>query len=95
LDKLATELKAKNNLKLEVIAHADSRGTDSYNMYLSQKRSKVVVDYLISKGIDASRLKGIGYGETKLINSCDDENTCSEEDHSKNRRIELKLIEMK
>ena len=88
-------MKAKSNFKLEVISHADSRGTDSYNMYLSQKRSKVAVNYLISKGIDSSRLKGIGYGESKLINSCDDGNTCSEEDHAKNRRIEFKLIEIK
>ena len=93
LDKVITVLNSNNNLKIELSSHTDSRSTDSYNLQLSQKRAKAAVDYLISKGINKNRLIAIGYGETKLLNKCNNETMCTEEEHAVNRRTEFKIID--
>ncbi len=93
LDKVITVLNTNKNLNIELSSHTDSRSTDSYNLALSQKRAKACVDYLISKGIDKSRLIAIGYGETKLLNKCNNTTPCSEEEHAINRRTEFKIVE--
>jgi outer membrane protein OmpA-like peptidoglycan-associated protein len=62
-------------------------------LQLSQKRAKAAVDYLISKGINKNRLIAIGYGETKLLNKCNNETVCTEEEHAVNRRTEFKIID--
>jgi outer membrane protein OmpA-like peptidoglycan-associated protein len=49
------------------------------------------VDYIVSKGIDRSRLKAIGYGESKLLNRCGNDVKCSEAEHAKNRRTEFRI----
>jgi OOP family OmpA-OmpF porin len=73
------------NIKVEVAGHTDSTGPDAYNQGLSERRAKVVYDYLISKGIDASRLVGPnGYGETRPIDTND-----TREGRQRNRRTEL------
>ena len=94
LDKIVGILNVNPNLYLELISHTDSRGSYNFNMILSKKRANAAITYLISKGIDKSRLKGIGMGETKLLNNCKDNDSCSEEDHAKNRRTEIKIIEI-
>jgi outer membrane protein OmpA-like peptidoglycan-associated protein len=63
-------------------------------MVLSQKRAKAAVDYIISKGIDKSRLKAVGFGESKLLNNCKNDAPCTEEEHAKNRRTEFKIVEL-
>lgn len=63
LDELYNFLVFNGNLVVEVNAHTDSRGSSNYNRNLAQRRAKSCVDYLISKGIPAERLKAIGYGE--------------------------------
>ncbi|NQX97802.1 MAG: OmpA family protein [Flavobacteriales bacterium] len=84
-------------MKIELSAHTDSRGGDSYNQKLSQKRAQSCVDYLIEKGIATSRLVSKGYGETKLIKS--DTKIAKlkfkedkEAAHQENRRTEFKII---
>jgi len=67
LDKIAELLKLNGNLSVDIEANTDSRGNDSYNMKLSQSRAQTCVDYLISKGIDSSRLRSVGYGETNPL----------------------------
>lgn len=57
-------LELNDNLLIEINSHTDFRGTDEYNMVLSQKRAKSCVDYLISKGLDPRRIKPKGYGES-------------------------------
>ena len=94
LEKVIMVLNSNKNLNLELSSHTDSRSTDSYNLILSQKRAKTAVDYMISKGISKNRLKAIGYGESKLINHCNNEATCSEEEHAVNRRTEFKIVEV-
>jgi OOP family OmpA-OmpF porin len=85
LDELATILKTYENSILTIEGHTDSKGSDEYNMTLSQKRAAAVRVYLIEKGIAESRLKSIGFGETTPIA---DNNTAA--GRSKNRRVELK-----
>jgi outer membrane protein OmpA-like peptidoglycan-associated protein len=57
---------------------------------LSQKRAQIIVDYLVSKGVDAHRLKPIGYGKSKPVAS-----NATEEGRAKNRRVEMKILEIK
>ena len=65
LDKLVETLNDNPNITIELMSHTDSRGSDSYNLELSQKRAQSVVDYLVQKGIRADRLTAKGYGETE------------------------------
>lgn len=88
LDDLTDFLNLNNNLTVEINSHTDERGSDKYNMKLSQERAKSCVDYLISKGIAPERLLPQGYGETKLLI----EKATTEEEHQKNRRTAFRPI---
>lgn len=79
---------------IEAASHTDSRAPDGYNLWLSNNRAKRTVDYIVSRGIDARRITGKGYGETQLINGCDDDADCTEAQHAKNRRSEFVIIKM-
>ncbi len=94
LDKVITVLNSNKNLNIELSSHTDSRSSDGFNLALSQKRAKAAVDYIISKGINKSRLKAVGYGESRLLNNCKNDAPCSEEEHAKNRRTEFKIVEI-
>ena len=85
LDELATILRTYENSLLTIEGHTDSKGTDEYNMTLSQKRAAAVRVYLIEKGIAENRLISKGFGETMPIA---DNNTSA--GRAKNRRVELK-----
>lgn len=91
LDKLVQILKDNPTIEIELYSHTDSRGSDSYNLKLSDKRAKAAVDYLLIMGISGNRMKAIGYGETKLLNQCSNGVECSEEQHQLNRRTEFKI----
>ena len=91
LDKLVKIMK-ENPVSIELGTYTDSRGSDAYNLELSQKRAESVVQYIIQKGIEPGRIKAKGYGETKLTNRCSDGVPCSEEEHQANRRTEFKVI---
>jgi len=88
IDKDVAKLEQWGNVDIEVAGHTDSRGSDQYNMDLSQKRAQTIRDYLISKGIAAGRLTAKGYGESQPVadNAVDD-------GRFQNRRVEL--IQMK
>lgn len=92
LNKLVTMLKDNPKVKIELSSHTDSRQGNSYNQMLSQLRAESAVKYIISQGIDASRIKAKGYGETKLLNRCGNGVKCSEEEHQLNRRTEFKIL---
>jgi len=79
---------------IESGSHTDSRGIQGYNVWLSTRRAKSTVSYIIDKGVDASRITGKGYGETQLINGCSDGVECTEAQHAKNRRTEFVIIKM-
>lgn len=91
LDKLVRILKDNPNIDIEMGSHTDSRGSDQYNLVLSDKRAYAAVQYLISKGIEPKRLTYRGYGETVHVNQCKNGVQCSEEEHQKNRRTEFKV----
>lgn len=93
LKKLLKLLEDNPDLKLEISSHTDSRGSNSYNLQLSQRRADAIVAWLASKGIPADRLVAKGYGETKPVNECSDGTPCSEEAHQLNRRTEFKVLE--
>lgn len=92
LDRLVTLMKENPSLKIELSSHTDSRGSDYYNMLLSQARATSAVAYIKRRGIAADRMVAKGYGETRLLNDCGNGVPCSEEDHQLNRRTEIKVI---
>ncbi len=92
LDKLVGILENSPSLAIEVSAHTDSRGTDKYNQWLSEKRAKRTVEYIISKGISEERIKYDAFGETQLTNECTDGINCPEKKHSENRRSAFEIL---
>ncbi|MFM7637715.1 MAG: OmpA family protein [Crocinitomicaceae bacterium] len=91
LDKLVKYMNSHPDLIIELSSHTDCRGTDQYNDWLSDKRSNSCVNYIKSKGILPEKIIAKGFGEKQLVNNCIDESLCSEEEHQKNRRTELKI----
>lgn len=90
-NKILPALKENPGSILEVASHTDSRGSADSNRDLSNRRSKTVIEYLMSKGIPSDRLLATGYGESRLINECKDGVNCSESKHLANRRTEFKI----
>ena len=93
LDSLANVLDEIPTLKLKITSHTDSRGTSKYNDWLSQRRVDKTKAYLISKGIAEDKLVTEAYGETMLLNECDDNTYCPEDKHAVNRRSEFVILE--
>ena len=89
LDRLVALMKANPEMKVELSSHTDARGTQRYNLKLSQLRAQAAVDYIVSKGIDKSKIKGMGFGESQLINKCKDGQLCTSAQQRENRRTEL------
>jgi peptidoglycan-associated lipoprotein len=90
LDKLVQILKDNPSIKIELSSHTDARATDAHNNLLSQRRAESAVNYIISKGIDGSRMVAKGYGETQLIV----QKARTEDEHQVNRRTEFKVTEI-
>jgi outer membrane protein OmpA-like peptidoglycan-associated protein len=74
--------------KVRVEGHTDSKGSDAYNIKLSQRRANAVRDYLIAHGVEADRLVAVGYGETRPVA---DNGTA--EGRARNRRVEFTILE--
>ena len=91
LDNLVNLMKKYPTMVIKVESHTDNRGTDDYNMDLSNKRAQATVQYVISKGIDKSRISGEGFGKTNPIEKCS--GNCTEEQYAKNRRSEFIIVE--
>lgn len=86
-------LKENPQIIIEISTHTDSKGTDKYNMTLSQKRAESVVNYLVSKDIDKNRLVAKGYGETQPIAPNENsDGTDNPDGRARNRRTEFKVI---
>ena len=86
-------MEANPELIVEIQAHTDSKGSESYNLKLSQKRAESVVAYLISKGITAERLRAVGYGESQPIAPNDHpDGSDNPEGRAKNRRTDFKIV---
>ncbi|MGK6352490.1 OmpA family protein [Parapedobacter sp. DT-150] len=92
LDELVRTMRDNPTLRIELASHTDSRGSDTYNMALSQRRAQSAVDYLASRGIARDRMVAQGYGESRLANHCDDGIPCSSADHQANRRTVIAIL---
>lgn len=88
LNQLADILTRYPNAQLTIEGHTDNTGTNAYNLKLGNNRAKTVLDYLVSKGIAASRLNAVGFGEEKPVTT-----NKTAEGRTLNRRVELKLTE--
>jgi len=89
LDKLVQVMINNDKLVIYAKSHTDRRGSDDYNMTLSERRAQATVQYVISKGIPAERISGKGFGESEPKVACD---KCTEEEHSQNRRSEFLIV---
>ena len=92
LDRVLAILKEYPQMQIELRSHTDARATDTYNVRLSENRARAALDYLVSRGVPASRIVARGYGESEILNGCDDGVNCNEEQHQQNRRTEFKVV---
>lgn len=92
LAKVVEVLNMYPKLKIDVRSHTDSRGNDAYNMKLSDRRAKSTAAWMISQGVDKSRITGQGYGESQLVNKCANKVPCTILEHQENRRSEFIIL---
>jgi OmpA-OmpF porin, OOP family len=88
LDTIAAALKADADAKIEIGGHTDSKGTETKNVRLSERRAEAVKKYLVDQGITSSRIKAVGYGSSQPIA---DDSTF--DGQRQNRRIEFQVQE--
>ena len=86
LNEVSEVLKSNSQIEIRIEGHTDSRGSDSYNEDLSQRRAQSVVDFLVDNGIDRSRMKAKGFGEKRPI-----ESNATEAGRAANRRVEIHI----
>ncbi len=91
LDKVINFMNTVPNVTIQMRSHTDSRGTDAYNLRLSQKRAESAAGYLKTGGIETTRLSALGMGETELLNNNEKP---SESEHQLNRRTEFKVVKV-
>lgn len=92
LDELADIMKLNTSITIELSSHTDSRGSDAYNLALSNRRAQSCYKYLLAQGIAANRIIPKGYGETKPVNECVNGVDCAEQKHQENRRTEIEIL---
>lgn len=89
LDRLVDVMNEHPEMVIFAKSHTDSRGSDKYNLNLSERRAKATVQYIISRGISKDRISGQGFGETEPKVDC---SKCTEEEHAQNRRSEFLIV---
>lgn len=87
LDQVAESLIQYPNSLIDVYGHTDSQGSEAYNQTLSENRAKTVMNYLISRGVPAARIRAQGFGETMPV-----ADNATPEGRAKNRRVEIKIV---
>ncbi len=93
LEKVVDVLRNNPKMIIKIEAHTDSRGNDTYNRILSDRRVKSTRDYILSREIKTNRIvSAIGYGESMLINKCINNVECTEEEHQENRRSRFIIL---
>ncbi len=94
LDRLILLMNEYPNMEIELSSHTDARGSMSYNQTLSSNRAVSATNYLVTRGISKTRIKAVGYGETRLTNECKDGVNCPDDKHQANRRTEVKILKL-
>lgn len=89
MERVIALLQDNPNLRIELSAHTDDRGTDAYNDRLSTLRGQAAMDYIVSHGIAPERITSIGYGKRKPLVPND-----SDEHRAINRRVEFRVTDM-
>lgn len=92
LDKVVDFMYRNPSIILELRSHTDSRGTHEYNQALSERRAQSALNFIIGRGIDASKISAKGFGETQLTNECSDGIPCDDSKHQNNRRTEFAVV---
>lgn len=92
LDELISVLRRYPSLNVELSAHTESMGEDSKNLHLSEQRAEKAKQYMIREGIPTERLNAVGYGETQVLNHCENNIPCEKEEHLFNQRLEIKIL---
>ena len=87
LDDLLDKIKSINLEVIIAIGHTDSVGSDEYNLKLSMRRSNAVKAYLVSKGVDKTRIYTEGKGESQPV-----ADNKTKEGRAKNRRVEIEVV---
>ena len=95
LQRLVDLMLNNEDLAVEIRSHTDSRGDAFYNQDLSMRRAQAITNFMIDNGISEARVSYKGFGETKLLNNCDDFTPCSEDQHRMNRRTEFRVVRIK
>lgn len=90
LERTAAMLHRMPNLQLYIEGHTDQKGTDEYNVKLSERRTKVVMEYLTNRGIESNRMQYRWFGERRPVHDCNSV-TCTPAMHQLNRRTELRV----
>ncbi|MFI5219527.1 MAG: OmpA family protein, partial [Bacteroidia bacterium] len=86
-------VQAHPEVRLLMNSYCDSRGTNAYNEKLSKRRAESATQWLVNNGMDRRVVEKMEWaGETMLMNKCSDGSNCTEEDHQKNRRTEIRVI---
>lgn len=92
LEALVKLMQRYPSMVIEMGAHTDSRGDHTSNLELSLRRAESAKEFLVQRGIDAERIRAVGYGEAFPRNGCVDGVACSEAEHGLNRRTEVKVL---
>jgi len=87
LDDISNSLKQYPNSLIDVYGHTDSTGSDEYNQALSERRASTVANYLVMRGVSATRVRSQGFGETMPVASNE-----TMEGRARNRRVEIKIM---
>ncbi len=94
LEHIVDVMRNHPNMIIKIESHTDSRGSDRYNQKLSERRAQSTKDYILSRGIDPSRIESAkGFGESQLLNECSNGVKCSKEKHQENRRSYFYIIQ--
>jgi outer membrane protein OmpA-like peptidoglycan-associated protein/tetratricopeptide (TPR) repeat protein len=92
LDDVINLMNEYDDLEIIIESHTDSKGSDEYNLKLSKERAVSAFDYLVDNGIASDVIEYTGFGETQLLNHCDDGVECNDEEHAINRRSIIKVV---
>lgn len=93
LQNMAKYLMENSQLRIEIQGHTDSRASNEYNVWLSNRRAQRVADYFLNYGVGSDRVKLLALGESNLVNDCGDDADCSGAQHQRNRRTVVSVID--
>ncbi len=93
LNKVVAYLNEYPEVKISIESHTDVKASTSYNQRLSERRAKSTLEYLVSKGINATRMESQGFGEKDLVNDCTVWSECSPLENERNRRSEIIVVQ--